>query len=75
MKFADTSEKGFQQLIVQALAGNGGYVESVSNDFDREFCLNTGQLFSFIKQTQPEKFAMLERKGKRAFLVRLDPLC
>ncbi len=72
MKFTDTSEKGFQQLIVKALTGNDGYVESISNDFDSEFCLNTQQLFSFIKQTQPEKFAMLQRKGERAFLARLD---
>ena len=72
MQFADTSEKGFQKLIVKELTSNSGYVESVSNDFDREFCLNTQQLFSFIEQTQPEKYEMLQRKGERAFLVRLD---
>jgi type I restriction enzyme R subunit len=72
MKFTDTSEKGFQKLIVKELTSNSGYVESVSHDFDREFCLNTQQLFSFIEQTQPEKYEMLQRKGERAFLVRLD---
>jgi type I restriction enzyme, R subunit len=72
MQFADTSEKGFQKLIVKELTSNSGYVESISNDFDRKFCLNTQQLFSFIKQTQPEKYEMLQRKGERAFLVRLD---
>jgi len=72
MQFTDTSEKGFQKYIVKELCTKGEYVESVSNDFDKEFCLNTKQLFSFIEQTQPEKYEMLQRKGKRAFLVRLD---
>ena len=72
MKFTDTSEKGFQKLITKELITNGGYVESVSSDFDREFCLNKEQLLSFIEQTQPEKYEMLQRKGERAFWVRLD---
>ena len=72
MKFTDTSEKGFQKLIAKELITNGGYVESVSNDFDKEFCINKGQLLLFIEQTQPEKYEMLQRKGERAFLVRLD---
>jgi len=53
MQFTDTSEKGFQKFIVNELTTKGGYVESVSNDFDKEFCNNTKQLFSFIEQTQP----------------------
>ncbi|SEH06296.1 hypothetical protein [Candidatus Venteria ishoeyi] len=72
MKFTDTSEKGFQKLIVKELTSNSGYVESISNNFNREFCLNTQQLFSFIEQTQPQKYEILKRKGERAFLVRLD---
>ena len=72
MKFTDISEKGFQKLIADELTINGGYVESVSNDFDKEFCINKGHLLSFIEQTQSEKYEMLQRKGERAFLVRLD---
>ncbi|MCD6091930.1 MAG: hypothetical protein J7J72_10555 [Bacteroidales bacterium] len=72
MQFTDTSEKGFQKYIVNELTTKGGYVESVSNDFDKEFCINTKQLFSFIEKAQPEKYEMLQRKGERAFLVRLD---
>lgn len=71
-KFTDTSEKGFQKLIVKELTEKQGYTESVSNDFDREFCLNQGQLFDFIKKTQPETYEFIQRKGERAFLVRLD---
>jgi len=72
MQFTDTSEKGFQKYIVKELTTKGGYIENVSNDFDKEFCINTKQLLSFIEQTQPEKYEMLQRKGERAFLVRLD---
>ncbi len=72
MQFTDTSEKGFQKYIVKELTTKGGYVESQPNDFDREFCINAKQLFSFIEQTQPEKYDMIQRKGERAFLVRLD---
>jgi len=72
MKFTDTSEKSFQKLIADELTAKGGYVETVSNDFDKEFCINKGQLLSFIEQTQSEKYEMLQRKGERAFLVRLD---
>ncbi|RLD88256.1 MAG: type I restriction endonuclease subunit R [Bacteroidetes bacterium] len=72
MQFTDTSEKGFQKYIVKELTTKSGYEESVSNDFDKEFCINTKQLLSFIEKTQPEKYEMLQRKGERAFLVRLD---
>lgn len=72
MQFTDTSEKGFQKLIVKELTSKSGYIESFSEDFDKEFCLNIRQLFLFIEKTQPEKYEMIQRKGERAFLVRLD---
>lgn len=72
MNFTDTSEKGFQKLIVKALTMENGYRESVSNDYDKEFCLNREQLWEFIKVTQPDAYEMIQRKGERAFLVRLD---
>ncbi|MCF6271152.1 MAG: DEAD/DEAH box helicase family protein [Melioribacteraceae bacterium] len=71
-KFTDTSEKGFQKFIVKYLVEQNQFRESYSNDFNKEFCINTGQLFLFIEQTQPEKHEMIKRKGERAFLVRLD---
>lgn len=72
MKFTDTSEKGFQKYITNFLITNQGYTETGPSDFDREFCLNTKQLLSFIEQTQPEAFEMIQKKGERAFLLRLD---
>lgn len=67
----DTSEKGFQKLIVKALLEQG-YQESVSNDFDREFCLNKELLLEFLEHTQVAAFNAIQQKGERQFLVRLD---
>ena len=72
MAFTDTSERGFQKYIVKELVDNNQFVESVSTDFDKEFCINPAQLWEFIKTTQPDAFKMIQRKGERAFLVRLD---
>jgi len=70
--FTDTSEKGFQKYIVKELVEQNKFRESVSNDFDKEFCINPKQLWEFIKETQPEAYEMIQRKGERSFLVRLD---
>lgn len=70
--FTDTSEKGFQKYIVKELVEQNKFHESVSNDFDKEFCINPKQLWEFIKETQPETYEMIQRKGERSFLVRLD---
>lgn len=70
--FTDTSEKAFQKYIVSQLVHHNQFAESVSNDFDKEFCINTQQLWDFIKNTQPDVFEMIQRKGERSFLVRLD---
>lgn len=72
MNFTDTSEKGFQKYIVKYLTENRGYTETPPTEFDREFCLNTKQLLDFIEKTQPQTFEMIQKKGERAFLVRLD---
>ncbi|NQY11209.1 MAG: type I restriction endonuclease subunit R [Flavobacteriales bacterium] len=72
IKPTDTSERGLQKLIVKHLVEEQLYVESFSNDFDKEFCINKEQLVSFLKKTQPEKYAYIQQSGERAFLVRLD---
>lgn len=73
--FTDTSERGFQNLIVKHLTDatlGHGYTETSPADFDREFCLNTKQVMAFIEATQAEAYDMIQRKGERPFLVRLD---
>lgn len=72
MTFTDTSEKAFQRYIVNELVEKNQFTESVSNDFDKEFCINPNQLWEFIRKTQPEVYETIQRKGERAFLVRLD---
>src|SRR5436190_4151490 len=71
-QFTDTSERGFQRFIANYLVKEYKYVESSPTDFDREFCLNSKQLFSFIEATQKEAYEMIQKKGERNFLVRLD---
>ncbi|MBU3214793.1 DEAD/DEAH box helicase family protein [Clostridium estertheticum] len=68
----DMSEKGFQRLMVKELVEKQGYIESNSNDFDKEFCLNKNQLLEFIKNSQPESYDFIVNKGERIFFNRLD---
>ena len=75
MHFTDTSEKAFQKYIVGYLTDQKighSYIETSTKDFDREFCVNTNQLLAFIETTQPGAFLMIQKKGVRSFLVRLD---
>jgi type I restriction enzyme R subunit len=72
MTFTDTSERGFQKFITNYLVTNHLYIETTPTEFDRNFCINTKQVLSFIQATQSEAFDMIQRKGERSFLVRLD---
>lgn len=72
IQHSDTSEKGFQKLIVKTLVEEQGYIESASNEFDREFCINKDQLLAFLEATQIDAFNFIQKKGTRPFLVRLD---
>ena len=72
MNTRDTSEKGFQKLILKVLKEENGFVITDSNDFDREFCMNRDQLFEFLRDTQLDNFDYIQQKGERSFLVRLD---
>lgn len=70
--WTDMSEKGFQRLMAKELVQKHGYVETNSNDFDREFCLNKDQLLEFVKNSQPEKYDFIVNKGDKVFFSRLD---
>ncbi len=72
MKTTDTSEKGFQKLIVKELIEKQGYIETNSNEFDQEFCINKAWLLAFIKASQPVNHDVIQKKGIRPFLSRLD---
>ena len=73
--FTDTSERGFQKFIVKYLTDTTfghRYIETTPAEFDREFCINTNQVLAFVEATQKEAYEMIQRKGERPFLVRLD---
>jgi len=72
MQFTDTSERGFQKFITNYLVSEHQFVENTPNEFDRDFCINPKQLLAFIEATQIETFEMIQKKGERSFLVRLD---
>ena len=72
MNTTDMSERGFQKFIVKYLTQTNGYRETKSKDYDKEFCLNTVQLLEFIEKTQEDAYELIQKRGEREFLVRLD---
>ena len=72
MQFTDTSERGFQKYITNHLVTENNFIETTPNEFDREFCINTKQVLAFIEATQKDAYEMIQKKGERTFLVRLD---
>ncbi len=72
MKTSDTSEKGFQKLIVRELTEKQGYAENKSNDFDQDFCVIKKSLLEFVKQSQPDSYDFILKKGEHSFFSRLD---
>src|SRR5437868_1289798 len=72
IKFTDTSERGFQKFIANFLVVENKFIETPQSEFDREFSVNTKQVFAFIESTQKDAYEMIMKKGERSFLVRLD---
>ena len=72
MNFTDTSEKGFQKYITNYLVTEHKYIETSPIEYDRDFCINTKQVLAFIEATQLDTYEMIQKKGERSFLVRLD---
>ena len=69
----DTSETGYQQLIVRELLRQQEYnAETTTADFDTEFCINPQYVLDFLKNTQSKAYNYIIKTGKRAFFVRLD---
>ena len=51
---ADTSETGFEALIVRSLIDDGGYVAGDPQDYDRDRAIDVAKLFAYLNATQPE---------------------
>ncbi|MFN9301482.1 MAG: type I restriction endonuclease subunit R, partial [Candidatus Kapaibacterium sp.] len=65
-------EKCFQKFITNYFVTAHNFLETTPNEFDREFCINTKQFLAFIEATQKDAYEMIQKKGERGFLVRLD---
>ena len=71
----DTSEKGLEALIVRSMTG-ADWISGAPDDYDREYCVDIGQSFAFLVETQPDVFGALQLEddgpARRNFLARLQ---
>jgi type I restriction enzyme R subunit len=73
MKVSDTSESGLESLIENnLLSDKQKYKSSFSTDYNKELCLIPKLLFEFIKETQPEAYATINKRGADKFLKRVS---
>lgn len=74
-KPTETRESGFEALIFKSLVTEGGYVAGYSEDYDREYAIDTAKLFAFLSETQQEAVEALgvgtDRPSRSKFLRRL----
>ena len=49
----ETKEITFEQEIEYSLLDHGGYIKGNPRDYNREFAIDTKQLFSFFKTASP----------------------
>lgn len=72
----DTSEKGFEKIIVDSLINESGYVQGNPADFDREHAIDLAKLIEFVRLTQPnvyDYFMLAEDSNqRRKFLDRIQ---
>jgi len=68
---SDTSEKGLETVIEKHLVEECLYRASYSTDYDRDLCLNKRLLYEFIKETQPDAYATIVKRGEEKFLKRV----
>ena len=73
----DPTPPGDQGPVPQlSQAGGTGWIPGRPSDYDREYCVDLGQLLAFLVETQPESFSSLcldeDGPARRKFLVRLQ---
>ena len=55
-------ETAFEQHFVSELVQTQGYIERSDSDYNPELALDTDLLINFVRQTQPESWALMENK-------------
>ena len=58
----ETKEITFEQEIEYGLIDHGGYIKGNPRDYNREFAIDTKQLFQFLQDSQPVEWEKLCRK-------------
>ena len=58
----ETKEITFEQEIEYSLLDHGGYIKGNPRDYNREFAIDTKQLFRFLQDSQPVEWEKLCRK-------------
>lgn len=58
----ETKEITFEQEIEYSLIDHGGYIKGNPRDYNREFAIDTKQLFRFLQDSQPVEWEKLCRK-------------
>ncbi|MBN1902041.1 type I restriction endonuclease subunit R [Candidatus Sumerlaeota bacterium] len=54
------TEQTFESAIIQSLVQNGGYTETSASDFNREICMDTNVVLSFLEDSQPLQWKKLK---------------
>ena len=57
---ADHKEIAFEAAIEESLLTHGGFLKGDPEAFDRELALDRGELFAFLRGSQPKTWAKLE---------------
>ncbi|MGI9255515.1 MAG: type I restriction endonuclease subunit R [Salinispira sp.] len=75
MSALDTSEAGFEKVIVKSLVEETGYEAGASRDYDRSHAVDLAKLTAFIQATQPKVAEHItlevDSPGRTQFLHRL----
>ena len=58
----ETKEITFESEIEYSLLDHGGYIKGNPRDYNREFAVDTKQLFRFLQESQPAEWAKLCKK-------------
>ena len=67
MNTTDTTERGLEALIEESLINEAQYVRGEYADYDRAHCVDKVQLLRFLRTTQPQEIAWLERSHGNLF--------
>lgn len=57
-----TNEESFEALIEKSLIQESGYFQGESQDYNKDYCLDTLQLFNFLEETQADTLAEYKKK-------------